>query len=114
MNLSPGRSYGLFVWASLLLNLLLCSGQAAESGKLFRAGAAVVDITPANFPVIVNAMFEERVATKAYDHLHARCLALDDGADRVLIAVVDSCMLPRELIDEAKQIASKATGVPVV
>ena len=38
----------------------------------FRAGAAVVDITPTTFPVIVNGMFEERTATKAADPLHAR------------------------------------------
>jgi hypothetical protein len=87
--------------------------RAADSAKLFRAGAAAVDITPTNFPVIVNAMFEERTATKAYDKLHARCLALDDGNEKIVIAVVDSCMLPRELLDQAKAIASRHNGISV-
>jgi hypothetical protein len=88
------------------------SAQAGEPNKIFRGGAAVIDITPTNFPVIVNAMFEERSATNAFDPLHVRCLVLDDGTERIVIAVVDSCMLPRDLIDEAKEAASKATGIP--
>src|ERR1051326_6035994 len=68
----------------------------------FRAGSASVDITPRQFPVIVNAMFTERSANRAADPLHARSLLLDDGQTRLAITVVDSCMLPRDLIDEAK------------
>src|SRR6266511_1725573 len=71
--------------------------------RSFRAGASAVDITPQSFPVIVNAMFEERSADKVVDRLHARCLVLDDGATRIAIAVVDTCMLPRDLIDRAKE-----------
>src|SRR4051812_46510987 len=67
-----------------------------------RAGAYAQDITPETFPVIVNGNFTEVVAMKANDWLHARALVLDDGATTVAIVVVDSCMLPRELLDEAK------------
>jgi hypothetical protein len=84
-----------------------------HAAGVFRAGAAVVDVTPTNFPVIVNAMFEERMATNAFDTLHARSLALDDGQERVVITVVDSCMLPRDLIDQAKELASRSTGLPI-
>jgi len=87
--------------------------RAEEERKLFRAGADAIDITPRKFPVVVNAMFEERSASSANDPLHARCLVLDDGATRLAIAVVDSCMLPRDLIDEAKQLARQLTGIPV-
>lgn len=86
---------------------------AADAKRVFRAGAAVIDVTPTNFPVIVNAMFEERSATKAVDTLHSRSLALDDGRERLVITVVDTCMMPRELIDQAKALAAKATGMPV-
>jgi len=77
-----------------------------------RAGAFAIDITPTNFPVIVNGMFEERYATNAHDLLHARALVLDDGREKIVIQVVDSCMVPREVLDQAKELASKATGIP--
>ncbi len=79
----------------------------------FRAGAAAVDVTPTKFPVIVNGSFVEKTASEAKDRLWARALVLDDGAIRVAIAVVDSCMMPRRLIDEAKELASRETGIPV-
>jgi putative membrane-bound dehydrogenase-like protein len=82
--------------------------QAAE----FRAGAHAEEITPTNFPVLVNAMFTERSAAQAVDPLHARALVLDDGATRLAFCVVDTCMMSRELIDEAKEFARAATGIP--
>src|SRR5437016_2022397 len=103
MHCSPGKRLVPFIWALLLLLMLTGPAGKAEPAKVFRAGAAVVDITPTNFPVIVNAMFEERSATRAYDALQVRSLALDDGNERIVLAVVDSCMLPRDLIDEAKR-----------
>ena len=78
----------------------------------FRSGAYAVDISPTNFPVRVNAMFTERSADKVTDPLFAKALALDDGATRLVLCVVDTCMIPRDLIDRAKAEASKATGIP--
>lgn len=85
---------------------------AATEGAAFRAGAAVVDVSPRNYPVIVNAMFTERTASQTVDRLYARTLVLDDGSMRVAMAVVDSCMLPRDLTDRAKAKASAATAIP--
>jgi putative membrane-bound dehydrogenase-like protein len=79
----------------------------------FRAGAFAVDIGPQEFPVRVNAMFTERSADKVADPLAAKALALDDGTTRVILCVVDTCMIPRDLIDRAKSEASKVTGVPI-
>ncbi len=93
--------------------LLLCAAAFANSPtNTFRAGAHVVDISPAKFPVIVNAMFTERTATNTVDRLHARALVLDDGQTRLALCVVDTCMLPRDLIDRAKDIAARTTGIP--
>jgi len=89
-----------------------CNSVAHGQGKTFRAGAYAIDITPTKFPVEVNGMFESRQATRAYDRLHARCLVLDDGQTRLAIAVVDSLMLPRELVNEAKKLAHEKTGIP--
>jgi hypothetical protein len=71
-----------------------------------------VDIGPDQFPVIVNAMFTERSATRVVDPLSAKALALDDGTTRLVMCVVDTCMMNRPLIDKAKEIASRATGLP--
>src|SRR5215212_1335886 len=91
----------------------LCVFMAGAAWGKLSAGASAVDITPSEFPVIVNGMFEERVATKALDPIFAKCIVLDDGQIRIAMVVVDSCMLPRDLIDEAKEIASKSTGITI-
>lgn len=97
--------------ASFAVVLSLSSASAAEPA--FRAGAFAMDVTPERFPVSVNGGFTDRTATKANDQLHARCLVLDDGRVRLALVVVDSCMLPRELVDAAKRLAANATGIPV-
>jgi hypothetical protein len=81
--------------------------------KIFRAGAYAIDVSPKKLPVIVNGGFLQSSADKVNDPLFARCLVLDDGMIRLAIVVVDSCMMPRDLIDEAKGTASKSTGIPI-
>ncbi len=101
-----------------LINLVVAvCGQSegtAQAAKkpVFRAGAAAVDITPTEFPVIVSGGFLERKSSTLHDPLHARCLVLDDGTTRLAVVVVDSLMMPRELIDDAKAQAEKTTGIP--
>ena len=85
---------------------------ADEPAKPFRAGAFAMDVTPKKFPISVNGGMADRQATLANDPLHARCLVLDDGATKLAIVVVDSCMIPRELIEAAKAKAEKQTGIP--
>src|SRR2546428_8046093 len=86
---------------------------AAYAKPAFRAGAFAVDVTPEKFPVIVNGNFLPVIADKANDRLHARWLVLDDGrGERVALCVVDSCLMPRELLDEAKALIQQATGLP--
>jgi len=87
------------------------SGAKAEP-KLFRAGACAIDVAPAAFPVLVNGGFLQNQATRLNDPVHAKCIVLDDGATRLAIVVVDTCMMPRELLDRAKELARKKTGIP--
>ena len=101
------------VAAALLVSGCMPQERAMPQKKLFRAGAAIIDVTPAKLPVIVNGGMTERLAHKVVDPLHARCLVLDDGRTQVAIAVVDSCLIPRALLDKAKAKASKATGIPI-
>lgn len=81
------------------------------AGEL-RAGAFAQDITPLRFPISVNGNMADKKATSAHDPLHARCLVLDDGKTKLALVVVDSCMIPREIHDAAKTLASKKTGIP--
>ena len=97
-----------------LFALLLAAGLfPAEVRAELRAGAAKVDVTPQTLPVIRNGGFIEASDSKVVDPLHARCLVLDDRVTRLAIVVVDSCMLPRDLCDEAKRLASDKTGIPL-
>ena len=97
----------------LLLALFGSIGAGDAAAAAFRAGAFVADVSPTGFPVRVNAMFTERSADKVVDPLFAKALALDDGATRLVFCVVDTCMMPRDLIDQAKAGASRITGIPV-
>ena len=91
---------------------LLLAASADAQDKVFRAGAYAQDITPIKFPISVNGGMQDRQATAAADRLHARCLVLDDGANQIALVVCDSCMIPREVVDPAKKLAQKATGIP--
>ena len=106
----------LMTWTGLLMLGLLMQTTLAERCRALepslRAGAVAIDITPLKLPVIINGSMVQRTADKIVDRLHARCLVLDDGTTTIAIVVVDSCMMPRKLLDHAKQLASQATGIP--
>jgi neutral ceramidase len=84
----------------------------AGGGEL-RAGAAAVDVSPRTLPALCNGGFVEKTWDKVLDPLHARALVVDDGGRRMALVVVDSCMIPREVCNRAKALASKATAIPV-
>ncbi|MCA9072014.1 MAG: hypothetical protein KDA84_23965, partial [Planctomycetaceae bacterium] len=73
---------------------------------------AVVDVTPSKLPVLVNGSMYSRSVGEVNTRVNARALALSDGNTKLVIVVVDSCMMPRPLLDEAKALASKRTGIP--
>lgn len=92
----------------ILIAAVAMTGEEIVAGeKALLAGAAVVDITP-NFPISINGYMHDRQAVRAHDPLAVRALVLDDGTDRVALAICDSCMIPRAIFDEAKsRIAQK-------
>lgn len=92
----------------ITLCLLLCG----EADAQLRAGAAVVDATPVHFPVFVNGGMISRSLEVVKSKINVRAIVLDDGQSRLAIAVVDSCMMSREFLDEAKQLASQRTQIP--
>jgi hypothetical protein len=88
------------------------SAEPAVSNRVFRAGAAEVDISPKTLPVIVSGGFIERTGDQLQDRLASRALVLDDGTNRLAIVVVDTLMMTRELIDHIKNLARQKTGIP--
>lgn len=95
----------------ILALLFMSVGTSANVFAEFRAGAAIVDVTPTTFPVLVNGSMVSRTADQVTTRLNARAIVLDDGRERIGIVVVDSCMMPRPLLDEAKQLASQRTKI---
>ncbi len=95
--------------------LLVCLSVAvpfhSRAGEI-KAGAFAMDVTPLKFPISMNGNMQDAPAKRAADPLHARCLVLDDGQTRIAFVVVDNCVIRRELMDDAKQRASKLTGIP--
>jgi neutral ceramidase len=79
--------------------------------QTLQAGAATSNVTPPLGLSIAGSM-RDHVGADIHDELHARCLVLDDGSTKLAIVVVDSCMIPREIFDAAKQRAETATGIP--
>lgn len=108
-----GLRVARFIFAATAgVALLNSTLPAAEPAKVFRAGAFAADITPLKFPISMNGGMQDRMAKSAHDPLHARCLVLDDGRTRIAIVVCDICAIPRDVFDNAKQLANKATGIP--
>ena len=99
--------------ASLSLALVsLAGGDAARSDEpVFRAGAATSNITP---PISADpAVRTSRPpATHVHDELHARCLVLDDGTDRLALVVCDLRHIAADVVAAARPIIQRTTGIP--
>lgn len=97
-----------------LLFLLAAASLAAPAPAHaeFRAGAFAQDITPTQFPIPVNGNMKGAFTDKVHDPMHARCLAIASGSHEIIFCVVDACLIPREICEKAKEIASAKTGVP--
>jgi neutral ceramidase len=90
----------------LLSGLVPCRLFAAE----FRAGAATANITPP-LGIEINGGTGPAIATHVHDELLARALVLDDGTTRLALVVVDNCLIDRAVLDEAKALIHRHTGI---
>lgn len=109
-GLSRLRPLGVAAW---LITSALTITPAVAAEISFQAGAVAIDITPAKLPAIIAGGFLEGKGTKVNDPLFARCFVLEDGGTKLAFAIVDTCMMTRQLIDEAKELASERCGIPV-
>ncbi|WP_158545239.1 PVC-type heme-binding CxxCH protein [Bremerella cremea] len=96
--------------ARLVVLALICAFALATPLQAeLKVGAAAVDVTPERFPVLINGGFFSR--TGEPKDIYARAIVLDDGEQRIAIVVTDSCMLPKDLIDSAKQLAAQRSQI---
>ncbi len=84
----------------------------AADHPAIRAGAAAVDITPKEFPLNMPGGFSSNMAESAHDPLHSRAMVLDDGTTKLAMVVVDNLGAGPDVLNEAKAIAEKQTGIP--
>lgn len=78
----------------------------AQDHPGFRAGTAVVDISPTVFPIQLRSGPSQYV----HDPLYVRAIAFENGPGRAVIAVVDAIGVDRETCDEAKAVVAERTG----
>src|SRR4051794_1690468 len=76
-------SLGLLICAQLLLGAQ--AGAAPAVAKVFRAGAAMSNITPPLGAGIVGNFGTHPPAEHIHDQLYARCLVLDDSEKKLVI-----------------------------
>lgn len=82
----------------------------ARAGSL-QAGVYAKNIDPKTFPVWSDGGIAGRQLDRVTDSLYAKSLVLSDGKSQVAICIVDSCMMPLDLIDKAKQLISERAGI---
>lgn len=113
LPLSPSLFLSLFSVLTLIGALAPQQTRAAAPAPL-RAGAFAQDITPlpAQLPTPINGGMKGSFAKTVTDPMHARSFALQSGATTLVFCIVDACMIPREICEAAKSIASRATGIP--
>ncbi|WP_417849802.1 LamG-like jellyroll fold domain-containing protein [Thalassoglobus sp.] len=100
-------------WSHVLSVGVLITTLSTTAQAELRVGAVVTDITPLKFPVIVNGGMTSRSIEKVNTPVNARTIVIDDGKERIAISVVDSCMLPRPLLDDIKALTAMKTSLKV-
>ena len=93
-------------------NNAFSQGSPEKSGKVFKAGAAVSNITP-KVGTSINGNMQDVDVRNVHDDTFAKSIVLDDGENRLAFVVSDLCMVYREQLDEAKQRAHEFTGIPI-
>ncbi len=96
----------------LMLIVVQAGAIQAQETKVFRAGAALSNITP-KIGTSTNGYFQDKLIDHIHDETHARAIVMDDGNTKLVMVVSDLCMLMRETATVAKQRAHEITGIPV-
>jgi len=77
----------------------------------FKAGAAMTNITPPLGCALAGGYWP-RYADDVFDELHAKAIAVTDGATQLAIVVCDLIAITRDRCDAVKARAEKLCGIP--
>ncbi len=106
------RRHFLFQPLSLAANAQLSGSQVKPvSGKL-QAGAATAVITPP-LGASLAGYYTESFSKNNHDDLLVKAVVLDNGSTRTALAVCDLCVLPFEVVSNAKRLIAENAGIPV-
>ena len=103
-----GCRYSCMVLTILSIILLIAACNPTPKG--IKAGAAKVNITPP-YGTIINGDFLPMYAQVIHDSLYSKALVFDNGQQRFAFVVVDNMTLDVDLINDAKEIIFKNTGL---
>ena len=84
----------------------------ADESPSLQAGAAMIDVTPEKFPVVVNGGFFPQYVDTVQDPLYVRCLVLSDGKQLIALVVIDTCVIPFDYCERLKAEIVAKTGIP--
>ena len=105
------RTLFSIVFTFLLAPHLSVTSCQAEPDRVLMAGAAVAEITPPLGETIVGS-FSPMPATNVHDPLHARCLVLDNGVNKIAWVICDNVGIAKSVYDEAREQIGKDTDIP--
>jgi len=91
--------------------LFACPTAVADEATGFRAGAAMIDISPPLGELVVGG-FVPFPANEIHDPLHSKCLVLDDGTTRLAIVICDNLGISRDVYDEARKLIAEQSKIP--
>lgn len=114
-NFRPARASwrGLSrVVAAVLFGLGMGPAGAAPEPPAFRAGAATSNITPSMDVPLDGTFVQTGPPRHVHDELHARCLVLDDGVERIALVVCDTTMLASGVVARAKALIAEQSRLP--
>ena len=103
----------LLSWSAIGLLAICWHAEPAAVAAELQFGAAVVDVTPTDFPISSNGSMRPRYAETAHDPLQVRAMVWSRGDQTLALAVVDACMIPREIFLPACEAARDRTGIPL-
>ena len=101
------RTRVAFLWWIVITNSWLPTEVLAD----LQAGAAAVDISPTEFPLNMPGGFSANMGDSVHDPFYSRAMVLSDGPTTIAMVVVDSLGVAPEVLDAAKDLAARETGM---
>ncbi len=91
--------------------LILLAGASLVSAQGLSAGAAQVTISPpAGTPMA--GYYATRLSTGVHDDLHAKAIVISGAGQQVALVACDLVGIPPAVIEEARELIQRATGIP--